>query len=99
MCSLIRLAMKPTDFSKYLSGFLTGYLAHERGASKNTIYAYRDAFVLFIGYMAAQGTPINRLTLEAISQSAVIGFLDWLQAEQIGRASGRGRVTVRVYSE
>lgn len=74
--------MKPTDFSKYLSGFLTGYLAHERGASKNTICAYRDTFVLFIGYMAAQGTPVNRLTLEAISQSAVIGFLDWLQAER-----------------
>ena len=29
-----RPAMKPTDFSKYLTGFLTKYLAHERGASK-----------------------------------------------------------------
>lgn len=74
--------MKPTDFSKYLSEFLTGYLAHERGASKNTICAYRDTFVLFIGYMAAQGTPVNRLTLETISKSAVIGFLDWLQIER-----------------
>ncbi len=74
--------MTPTDFSKYLSGFLTGYLVHERGASKNTICAYRDTFVLFIGYMSAQGIPVNRLTLSAISQSAVVGFLDWLQVER-----------------
>lgn len=86
--------MKPTDFSKYLSGFLTGYLAHERGASKNTICAYRDTFVLFIGYMAAQGIPVNRLNLSAISQSAVVGFLDWLQAERNnGNATRNARLT------
>lgn len=61
--------MNPTDFSKYLSGFLIGYLAHDRGVSKDTICAYRDTFVLFIGYMSAQGIPVNRLTLSAVSQS------------------------------
>ncbi|MGX5687415.1 site-specific integrase [Arcticibacter tournemirensis] len=74
--------MKPTDFSKYLSEFLRGYLAHERGASKNTISAYRDTFVLFIGYMKAQNISTARLTLETITQTRVIGFLDWLQAER-----------------
>lgn len=74
--------MKPTDFSKYLSGFLTGYLAHERGASKNTISAYRDCFVLFIGYMEKQGIPVSRLSLDTITQKAVISFLDWLQTER-----------------
>ncbi|WPQ63353.1 site-specific integrase [Chitinophaga sancti] len=74
--------MKPTDFSKYLSGFLIGYLAHERGASKNTICAYRDTFVLFIAYMETQSITVSRLTLQAITQVNVIGFLDWLQAER-----------------
>ncbi|TKT85302.1 site-specific integrase [Dyadobacter frigoris] len=74
--------MKPTNFSKYLTGFLTGYLAHERGTSKNTISAYRDTFVLFIGYMEAQGISVSRLTLETINQIAVVGFLDWLQVER-----------------
>ncbi|MGO1786161.1 MAG: site-specific integrase [Sphingobacterium sp.] len=74
--------MKPTDFAKYLSDFLTKYLVHERGASKNTVCAYRDTFVLFIGYMATQGIAVNKLTLETINQSAVVGFLDWLQTER-----------------
>jgi integrase/recombinase XerD len=60
--------MKPTNFSKYLTDFLTGYLAHGRGASKNTISAYCDTFILFIGYMEAQGIPVTRLTLENINQ-------------------------------
>jgi integrase/recombinase XerD len=32
--------------------------------------------------MAAQGTPVNRLIREAITQGAVVGLLDWLQAER-----------------
>jgi integrase/recombinase XerD len=74
--------MKPTNFSKCLTGFLTGYLAHERGSSKNTISAYRDTFILFIGYMEAEGIPVSRLTLENINQKAITGFLDWLQVER-----------------
>ena len=74
--------MKPTDFSKYLSGFLIGYLSHERGASNNTICAYRDTFVLFISYMETQGIKISRLTMQTISQATVVGFLDWLQSER-----------------
>lgn len=74
--------MEPTDFSKYLSGFLIGYLSHERGASKNTICAYRDTFVLFIAYMELRGIKVSRLTLQTITQAVVVGFLDWLQKER-----------------
>lgn len=74
--------MKPTDFSKYLSGFLIGYLSLERGASKNTICAYRDTFVLFITYMETQSIMVSQLTLEKVTQVTVVGFLDWLQSER-----------------
>ncbi len=40
--------MQPTDFSIYLTNFLSKYLPAERGASRNTIAAYRDTFVLLI---------------------------------------------------
>jgi len=81
--------MKPTDFSKYLSDFLTKYLVHERGASRNTVCAYRDTFVLFIGYMATQNISVNKLTLEAINQNVVVGFLDWLQTARSNGNSTR----------
>jgi hypothetical protein len=43
--------MKPTDFSKYISEFISRYLPNEKGASINTIAAYRDTFVLLIKFI------------------------------------------------
>lgn len=43
--------MRPTDFAKYLSAFLTKYLNGERNVSPNTILAYKDTFVQFITFM------------------------------------------------
>lgn len=90
--------MKPTDFSKCLTGFLTGYLSHERGASKHTIKAYRDTFVLFIGYMQTQGISVSKLSLENINQVAVVGFLDWLQSERKNSNSTRNARLAAVHA-
>jgi integrase/recombinase XerD len=74
--------MKPTNFSKYLSEFLTDYLSHQRGASSNTIASYRDTFVLFITFMELQNIKVNKLTLELIAKEKVITFLKWLEQER-----------------
>jgi len=72
--------METTDFAKYLSAFLTKYLAGERNASPNTILAYKDTFVQFIIFMKEQkGIDAQRLTLDKISKERVIEFLDWIQ--------------------
>ena len=42
--------MKPTDFSKYISDFISRHLPNEKGASANTIAAYRDTFVLLLKF-------------------------------------------------
>ncbi|MEA1981125.1 MAG: tyrosine-type recombinase/integrase [candidate division Zixibacteria bacterium] len=75
--------MKPTDFSKYLTDFLTRYLPHERGSSHNTIVAYRDTFVLFITFMERiRKIKADKLYLKSITKESVVGFLDWLQIER-----------------
>lgn len=74
--------MKPTDFSKYLTAFLTGYLPHERGASNNTVTAYRDAFVLFITFMEHRKVKVDRLALADITKEIVVEFLDWIQTDR-----------------
>lgn len=75
--------MKPTDFSKYLTDYLTRYLSHERGSSSNTISAYRDTFVLFITYMEAlRNIKAEKLQLKSITKETVVSFLDWLQTER-----------------
>lgn len=72
--------MKTTDFAKYLSTFLTRYLAGKRNVSPNTILAYKDTFVQFITFMKEEkGFDVEKLTLEKITRECVVGFLDWIQ--------------------
>ncbi|GHU78127.1 hypothetical protein FACS189414_5360 [Bacteroidia bacterium] len=75
--------MTATDFSKYLTDFLTKYLVNERGASPNTIKSYRDTFVQFIDYLIHQrGMKLQKITLSVITKEWVVDFLDWLQQEK-----------------
>lgn len=72
--------METTDFAKYLSAFLTKYLAGERNYSPNTIAAYKDTFVQFITFMKnRKSLEVQKLTLESITKDVVIEFLDWIQ--------------------
>jgi site-specific recombinase XerD len=75
--------MKPTDFSKSLTDFLSLYLPGEKGASSNTIHAYKDTFILFLKYMQDEKyINANKLILNDIKQESIIEFLDWLQKER-----------------
>lgn len=75
--------MKPTDFSKYLTDYLTRYLSHERGCSSNTIIAYRDTFVFFITFMhQIKKIKAEKLFMKSITKASVVEFLDWLQSER-----------------
>ncbi len=75
--------METTDFAKYLSTFLTKYLAGERNYSQNTILAYKDTFVQFITFMKERkNIEVQKLTLECITKDVVIDFLDWIQVNR-----------------
>ena len=75
--------MRPTDFAKSLTDFLTGYLPGERGASKNTIASYRDTFILFLAFLTERkGISAERLTLNQITKDIVGEFLGWLEKER-----------------
>ena len=75
--------MSATDFSKYLTDYLTRYLSHERGSSSNTITAYRDTFVLYITFMERiRNIKAEKLYLKSITKESIVAFLDWLQTER-----------------
>jgi site-specific recombinase XerD len=75
--------MKPTDFSYYLTGFLTKYLPGEAGASKNTIASYRDTFILFLGFLKdKKGINANRLNLDMVTKDLVVEYLEWTEKER-----------------
>lgn len=75
--------MRPTDFAKYISDFITKYLPNERGTSANTIAAYRDTFVLLLSFIEKhRKVKLEKLTLNHITMETVVAFLDWIQAER-----------------
>jgi integrase/recombinase XerD len=75
--------MKPTDFSYYLTNFLSKYLPGEIGASINTIASYRDTFILFLRFLKGmKDISAEQLTLNMITKQVVIEFLDWTEQER-----------------
>lgn len=91
--------MKPTNFSKYITGFLSKYLPNERGASPNTISSYRDTFVLLILYMqSVKNIRVEKLTLEKITRQTVLDFLEWLQQERKSNSSTRNARLAAIHS-
>lgn len=75
--------MKPTDFSRDLTNFLSKYLPGERGMSANTISSYKFTFVLFISFMEQQKKiNVSKIELKDITKESVIEFLDWLQSKR-----------------
>ncbi len=72
--------MKPTDFSRSLTDFLSRYLPGERGMSHHTISSYKDTFILFITFMYdINKVSVNKLTLADLLKDNVVSFLKWLQ--------------------
>jgi len=75
--------MKPTDFSYYLTSYLSKYLPNEIGASKNTIASYRDTFILFLLFLKdVKGLQANQLLLFMITNNIVVDYLDWIENER-----------------
>jgi integrase/recombinase XerD len=75
--------MKPTDFSVYLTQFLSDYLPGQKNVSSNTICSYRDTFKLLLRYFQEQERiPPEKLKMSCITQMRIISFLDWLETER-----------------
>jgi site-specific recombinase XerD len=91
--------MRPTDFSKSLTDFLTHYLPGERGISHNTVCAYKDTFLLFLHFMKERnGIDAEKLTLDMMTQEYVVAFLDWLQEVRRNGDSTRNARLAAIHS-
>jgi len=91
--------MTPTDFSKYISDFISRYLPDEKGASANTITSYRDTLVLLLNFIQNEkGVKIEKLTLEKITKETIIAFLDWVQKERKCSNSTRNARLAAIHS-
>lgn len=91
--------MKPADFAKHLTEFLSVYLPSQKNVSKNTIHSYRDAFKLLIKYCQETiSIPAERITLDVLSDKLIIGFLEWLETDRQCSISTRNQRLAAIHS-
>jgi len=81
--------MKPTDFSKQLTKFLSEYLSVQRNVSTNTIKSYRDTFKLLLCFSLENGLPVEKITMQELSAEYIKSFLSWLEVERNNSISTR----------
>jgi site-specific recombinase XerD len=73
-----------------LASYLSVHLPGARGCSKNTIAAYRDAFVLFLRFLSLRrGTPPDKADWACLAPDVVEDFLSWLETDRGSSASTR----------
>lgn len=91
--------MKPTDFSYYLSDFLTGYLSGQRNLSSNTIKSYRDTFVFLLEYIkeAHQVSP-EKVNIARVDKLMVEGFLLWLEKSKANSIPTRNQRLAAIHA-
>src|ERR1044071_4697646 len=64
-----------------VESFFREHLQRMRGASRHTVFSYRDSLQLFFCYLAdANGRDVSKLRLDDITESNVLAFLDHLES-------------------
>jgi site-specific recombinase XerD len=75
--------MKPTDFSYYLTNYLSRYLPGQRNVSLNTIKSYRDTFSIFMRYCRdVKKIPSEKFYLKHLKKDLIEDFLAWIAQER-----------------
>jgi len=91
--------MKPTDFSTFLSAFLTQYLPAQRNLRPNTVRAYRDAFVLLLRFLRDhKSLPVERIGLDSMTAELVREFLEHLETERRASIGTRNQRLAAIHS-
>jgi len=91
--------LKPTDFSYYLSDFLTAYLSGQRNLSSNTIKSYRDTFVFLLEYIkeTRQVSP-EKVTIAQVDKLMIEGFLLWLEKSKNNSITTRNQRLAAIHA-
>lgn len=77
------LPKPPPSFAALVQAYFAEYLTQHRALSPQTIAAYRDAFVLFLGFAESRlGKAPTAMTLADITPDLIMAFLDHLERQR-----------------
>ncbi len=78
-----RKSKPPLSFPALVQAFFVEYLTQQRALSLQTVTAYRDAFMLFLGFAEARlGRSPAQITLADITPDLIMAFLDHLERDR-----------------
>ena len=73
----------PPSFPALVQAYFGEYLTQQRALSPQTIAAYRDGFVLFLGFTEARlGKAPAAMTLTYVTPELIMAFLDHLERQR-----------------
>jgi site-specific recombinase XerD len=73
----------PLSFAALVQAYFAEYLTQQRALSAQTIAAYRDAFVLFLGFAESRlGKSPAAMALSDITPELIMTFLDHLERQR-----------------
>ena len=73
----------PPSFAALVQAYFAEYLTQQRALSAQTIAAYRDAFVLFLGFAESRlGKSPAAMALSDITPELIMAFLDHLERQR-----------------
>jgi site-specific recombinase XerD len=76
-------AVLPPSFPALVQAFFAEHLTQQRALSPRTVAAYRDAFMLFLGFAQTQiGKSPAALCLADITPELILAFLDHLEQQR-----------------
>lgn len=75
---------------QHIESFFREHLQRTRGASRHTVFSYRDSLQLFFCYLAdAKRGDISKLRLDDITENNVLTFLDHLESARSNSVATR----------
>jgi site-specific recombinase XerD len=79
----MRAVVAPPSFAALAQAFFAEHLTQQRSLSPRTVAAYRDAFMLFLGFAQVHlGKSPTAIELTDITPDLILAFLDHLEQER-----------------
>ena len=80
------------SYAGLVSAYFSMYLAGTKNVSTNTIYSYRDTFVIFHGYLEKYcGFKLEKMLFNDLSRELILEFLQYLETERKYSISSRNQ--------
>lgn len=87
------------DLSYFITRFFTHYLVNQKNVSSNTLWAYRDTFILFFKFLKDEnGLNISKLQIEDLKKESVLSFLDWLEEKRHNSITTRNQRLAAIHA-